>query len=181
MSTGGRPPPSPLPRPPTRTATFCRSSCAWPWEPTASTIARGCATRHRWRRCCRSLGSGATSNSYLDYEKAGCLIIAGCDPSANHPVAATRFRKAVDLYGAKLIVINPKRIELCDYAYLWLREKPGTDVALFNGMAKVILDEGLADEQFVAERTEGFEEWKASLAQYTPDFVESITGVPRSR
>ena len=61
-------------------------------------------------------------------------------------MAATRFRKAVDLYGAKLIVINPKRIDLCDYAYLWLRERPGTDVALFNGMAKVILDEGLSDE-----------------------------------
>ncbi len=129
----------------------------------------------------RSLGSGATSNSYLDYEKAGCLIIAGCDPSANHPVAATRFRKAVDMYGAKLIVINPKRIELCDYAHLWLRERPGTDVALFNGMAKVILDEGLSDEKFVRERTEGFEEWKASLDKYTPDFVESITGVPKEQ
>ena len=103
----------------------------------------------------RSLGSGATSNSYLDYEKAGCLIIAGCDPSSNHPVAATRFRKAVDLYGAKLIVINPKRIDLCDYAYLWLRERPGTDVALFNGMAKVIMDEGLWDRKFVNDTDRG--------------------------
>ena len=128
-----------------------------------------------------SLGSGATSNSYLDYERAGCLIIAGADPSSNHPVVATRFRKAVDQYGAKLIVINPKGIELCDYAHLWLRERPGTDVALFNGMAKVILDEDLWDRNFVAQRTEGFEEWLESLAQYTPEYVESITGVPKEQ
>jgi len=127
----------------------------------------------------KSLGSGATSNSYLDYEKAGCLIIAGCDPSSNHPVAATRFRKAVDIYGAKLIVINPKRIDLCDYAYLWLRENPGTDIALFNGMAKVILDEGLWDKGFVYNRTEGFEEWRDSLSDYNLDYVESTTGVPK--
>ena len=126
-----------------------------------------------------SLGSGATSNSYLDYELAGCLVIAGADPSSNHPVVATRFRKAVDRNGAKLIVINPKHIELCDYAYLWLRERPGTDVALFNGMAKVILDENLWDREFVAQRTEDFEGWHQSLDQYTPEYVESITGVPR--
>ena len=128
-----------------------------------------------------SLGSGATSNSYLDYERAGCLVLAGCDPSSNHPVVATRFRKAVDHYGTKLIIINPKRIELCDYAYLWLQERPGTDVALFNGMARVALDECLWDQEFVATRTEGFEEWKQSLDQYTPEFVESITGVPKEQ
>ncbi|MFQ5934116.1 MAG: molybdopterin oxidoreductase family protein, partial [Dehalococcoidia bacterium] len=128
-----------------------------------------------------SLGRGATSNSYLDYEQAGCIIIAGADPSSNHPVVATRFRKAVDQYGAKLIIINPKGIELCDYAHLWLRENPGTDVALFNGMAKVILDEDLWDREFVAQRSEGFEEWAESLAPYTPEHVESITGVPKEQ
>src|SRR6185503_5061601 len=85
-----------------------------------------------------SMGSGATSNSYQDYEEAGCLMVVGADASANHPVIAIRFRRAV-ARGARLIVVNPKRVELCDQADLWIRQKPGTDVALFNTMARVIL------------------------------------------
>ena len=123
------------------------------------------------------LGSGATSNSYSDYEAADCLFVVGADPSSNHPVAASRMRTAVDR-GASLIVLNPKRIELCDHTDLWLRQYPGTDVAVLNGMAKVILDEGLADEVFIAERTEGFEDWLAELDEYTPEAVEQMSGVP---
>ena len=126
----------------------------------------------------RALGSGATSNSYTDYESAGCLMIVGADASANHPVIAVRFRKAVQDHGAKLIVVNPKRIELCDYADIWLRPRPGTDVALFNGLAKIIMDEDLWDRDFVASRTEGFEAWEASLAPYTVDRVSALTGIP---
>jgi formate dehydrogenase alpha subunit len=125
-----------------------------------------------------SMGSGATSNSYQDYEEAGCLMVVGADASANHPVIAIRLRKAVSR-GARLIVINPKRIELCDQADLWLQERPGTDVALFNAMAKLILDEGLARLDFIRSRTEGFEAWAASLAPYTLEYAEQITGVPR--
>src|SRR5436309_2126654 len=90
-----------------------------------------------------SMGSGATSNSYQDYEESGCLLVVGADASANHPVIAIRFRRAV-ARGARLVVVNPKRIELCDQADLWLQQRPGTDVALFNAMARVILDDGLA-------------------------------------
>ena len=122
------------------------------------------------------LGSGATSNSYSDYEAANCLFVVGADPSSNHPVAASRMRTAVD-GGAALIVLNPKRIELCDHTDLWLRQYPGTDVAVLNGMAKVILDQGLADEAFIAERTEGYEEWLAELDEYTPEVVEQMSGV----
>ncbi len=125
-----------------------------------------------------SMGSGATSNSYQDYEEAGCLMVVGADASANHPVIAIRLRKAVSR-GARLIVINPKRIELCDQADLWLQERPGTDVALFNAMAKLILDEELARLDFIRSRTEGFEAWAASLAPYTLEHAEEITGVPR--
>ena len=71
-----------------------------------------------------TLGSGATSNSYTDYENAGCLVVIGCDPTSNHPVAASRMRRAVVERGAKLIVINPRRIDMCDYADLWLRALP---------------------------------------------------------
>ena len=122
------------------------------------------------------LGSGATSNSYSDYEASDCLFVVGADPSSNHPVAASRMRTAVDR-GAALIVLNPKRIEMCDHTDLWLRQYPGTDVAVLNGMAKVILDEGLADEPFIADRTEGYDEWRAELDEYTPAHVEQMSGV----
>ncbi|HEV8439353.1 MAG TPA: formate dehydrogenase subunit alpha [Methylomirabilota bacterium] len=124
-----------------------------------------------------SMGSGATSNSYVDYEEAGCLMIVGADASANHPVIAIRFRRAMSR-GARIIVVNPKRIELCDQADLWIQQKPGTDVALFNAMARVILDEGLADLDFIGERTEGFEEWRASLAEFDLERAAALTGVP---
>jgi formate dehydrogenase alpha subunit len=124
-----------------------------------------------------SMGSGATSNSYQDYEEAGCLMVVGADASANHPVIAVRFRRAVSR-GARLIVVNPKRVELCDQADLWIAQRPGTDVALFNAMARVIVDEGLADEAFIRERTEGFHAWRASLETYTLEYAERVTGVP---
>jgi formate dehydrogenase alpha subunit len=124
-----------------------------------------------------SMGSGATSNSYVDYEEAGCLLVVGADASANHPVIAVRFRRAV-ARGAKLVVVNPKRIELCDYADIWIRQRPGTDVALFNAMARVILEEGLADGEFVRTRTEGFDAWREAVAPYTPEEAERLTGVP---
>jgi formate dehydrogenase alpha subunit len=124
-----------------------------------------------------SLGSGATSNSYQDYEEAGCLVIIGSDANSNHPVAASRMRRAVIERGAKLIVINPRRIEMCDFAELWLRPRPGTDVALLNAMAKVILDEDLVDWEFVNGRTEDFEEWREIIQKYTLEYAEGITGV----
>ena len=124
-----------------------------------------------------SLGSGATSNSYQDYEEAGCLVIIGSDANSNHPVAASRMRRAVIERGAKLIVINPRRIEMCDFAELWLRPRPGTDVALLNAMAKVILDEDLVDWDFVNGRTEDFEEWRGIIDRYTLEYAEGITGV----
>ena len=128
-----------------------------------------------------ALGSGATSNSYVDYEEAGCLVIIGSDADSNHPVAAARMRRAVVERGAKLIVINPRRIGMCDYADLWIRERPGTDVALLNAMAKVILDEGLADTSFIRERTEGFDEWLAVVEKYDLGYAEKITGVPAAQ
>ena len=125
-----------------------------------------------------SLGSGATSNSYVDYEEAGCLMIIGSDANSNHPVAASRMRRAVIERGARLIVSNPRRIDMCDYADLWLRQRPGTDVALLNAMAKVILDEELLDEKFVRDRTEGFEKFRETVDKYNLEYAEQITGVP---
>ena len=127
-----------------------------------------------------SLGSGATSNSYIDYEEAGCLVIIGSDANSNHPVAASRMRRAVIEHGAKLIVINPRRIDMCDFADLWLRPRPGTDVALLNGIANVILSEGLEDISFIKDRTEGFDDWKNVVEKYDPEYVETVTGVSKT-
>lgn len=124
-----------------------------------------------------SMGSGATSNSYVDYEEAGCLMVVGADASANHPVIAIRFRRAMKR-GARIIVVNPKRVELCDQADLWLQQRPGTDVALFNAMARHILDAGLGDLDFIRRRTEGFEEWRASLGEFTLERAAAITDLP---
>ena len=127
------------------------------------------------------LGSGATSNSYTDYEEAGCLLVVGADPSSNHPVVASRMRRAIHERGTRLVVLNPKRIEMCDHAELWLRQYPGTDVAVLNGMARVVLEDGLWDEAFVEARTEGFGEWRASVEEYTPERVEELSGVPAAQ
>jgi formate dehydrogenase alpha subunit len=124
----------------------------------------------------QSLGSGATSNSYVDYENAGCLMVVGSDSSSNHPVITVRFRRAVKR-GAVLIVVNPKWTELNYYADIWLRQKPGTDVALFNGLAYILLDEGLADLDFINTRTEGFSEWAEAVREYPPSVTSAITGV----
>src|SRR5262249_26313331 len=80
--------------------------------------------------------------------------------------------------GARIVVVNPKRVDLCDQADLWIQNGPGTDVALFNAMARVILDEGLADLEFVRTRTENFEAWRASLAEFDLDRAAAVTGVP---
>lgn len=124
------------------------------------------------------IGSGATSNSYEDYENAGCLMVVGSDTSSNHPVIASRLRRAIDTRGTKLIVVNPTHVDLCDYTDMWLRPNPGTDVALFNSIARAVLDERFEDRAFIDARTEGFDEWRASLDAYAPEETERLTGVP---
>ncbi len=126
----------------------------------------------------QQIGSGATSNSYQDYEDAGCLMVVGSDTSSNHPVISSRLRRAIDTRGTKLIVVNPTQIDLCEYTDMWLRPNPGTDVALFNSIARAVLDDGLEDRAFIEARTDSFEEWRASLEAYAPETTEAITGVP---
>ncbi|GAI13131.1 unnamed protein product, partial [marine sediment metagenome] len=83
--------------------------------------------------------------------------------------------------GAKLIVANPREIDLVRFADLWLRHKPGTDVALLMGMMRVIVDEGRLDSSFVEERCENFDAFRESLKNFDLDFVERITGVPGNK
>ncbi len=118
------------------------------------------------------------TNSIGEIQDASCLLVIGSNTTEAHPIIGLQVRKAVRQNGAKLIVANPKEIDLCRNADLWLRLRPGTDLALLNGLAHVILRDGLQDTAFVEERTEGFAAWKESLAKYTPELVSKITGIP---
>jgi formate dehydrogenase major subunit/formate dehydrogenase alpha subunit len=119
------------------------------------------------------------TNSIRDIaEESQCIFIIGSNTTEQHPVIGTKIRQAKRRRGAKLIVADPRRIDITDYADLHLRHKPGTDLALLNGLMHVILGEGWQDEAFIAERTEGFEELKAVVEKYTPAVTSEITGVP---
>jgi formate dehydrogenase alpha subunit len=117
------------------------------------------------------------TNSIADLEQAKTIFVIGSNTTEQHPVIGTRIRRAVRK-GAKLIVADPRSIDLATVATVHLRQRPGTDLALLNGLANVILKEGLEDKEFIAARTEGFDEWRKVVEQYTPARVSEITGVP---
>src|SRR5512137_1963904 len=96
------------------------------------------------------------TNSIAEIENNDALFFIGSNTKENHPIIAHRMIKAVRR-GAKLIIADPRRVPLARFAHLWLQQRPGTDVALLNGMMHVILSEGLADRKFIEERTEGFD------------------------
>jgi formate dehydrogenase alpha subunit len=125
-----------------------------------------------------AFGSGAMTNPIGEIRNADCIFVIGSNTSENHPVIALQVKAAVRQKKARLIVADPRRIDLVDYADLWLQQKPGTDVALINGMLNVILSQGWFNKAFVDERTEGFEALADSVKDYTPEAVEKITGVP---
>jgi len=125
-------------------------------------------------------GSGAMTNSIADLERAECILITGSNTTENHPVIASTVKRAVTLRGASLIVVDPRRIELVRHADLWLRQRPGSDIAWINGLAYVLLDEHLIDDDFIRERTENFEAFKATVAAYTPTRVQELTGIASS-
>jgi formate dehydrogenase major subunit len=117
------------------------------------------------------------TNSIDDLEKAGCILVIGSNTTEAHPIVGLRIKRAVMQNDCKLIVAEPRRIRLCYYAEQWIQQKPGTDVALLNGLMNVIISEGLADEDFIRERTEGFDEFKAVVEEYTPERAAEICGV----
>jgi len=119
------------------------------------------------------------TNSISELENdAKCIFLIGTNTTENHPVIGYKIRQNVLKNGAKLIVADPRRIELAELADVYLPFKPGTDVALFNGMMNVIISEGLADREFIETRTEGYEEMAKVVEKYTPEVVAEICGVP---
>ncbi|MDK1030520.1 MAG: formate dehydrogenase subunit alpha [Planctomycetia bacterium] len=128
----------------------------------------------------QSFGSGAMTNSTSEIAKARCIFAIGTNTTSAHPIIALEVKRAVR-DGAVLIVANPREIALCRHAHIFLRNWPGSDVALLMGMMRVIIDRGLADREFIDERCENFDAFKKSLKDFDLDFVEEITGVPRDK
>jgi len=125
-----------------------------------------------------AFGSGAMTNTIDCIEKADVILITGSNTSENHPVLSSHVKRAVTQKGAKLIVVDPRRIKIARFADIYLRQNLGTDVAWINGMMHVILKENLQAQDYIDRRTEGFEEVKKTVEKYTPEYVEVITGIP---
>jgi len=124
-----------------------------------------------------SLGFSGTTNYLSDLEQSELILVIGADPSSSAPAVGYAIKRAVKQRGVKLLLIDPRQTKLSLFTHLWLRPEVGTDVALINGLAKVIIDEGLLDEEFVARRTDNFEAFDESLKKYTLEYVEKTTGV----
>jgi formate dehydrogenase alpha subunit len=125
-----------------------------------------------------AIGSSAMSNSIAEMKDLDVFIVTGSNTTETHPVISTFLREAVIRNGAKMIVVDPRRIELVDFAEVWLQQKPGTDVAVFQAMANVIITEELYNDEFINARTEGFEAYAREIHDATPEWAETISGVP---
>jgi formate dehydrogenase alpha subunit len=124
-------------------------------------------------------GSGAMSNSMDDIaEQAGALFIIGSNTTEQHPVFGSMLRQAVLQRGIPLVIADPRKIDMTEFAAVHLRHRPGTDVALLNGIMHWIVDHDRQDEVFIAQRCENFDEFRQTVSTYTLDRVSQITGVP---
>jgi formate dehydrogenase alpha subunit len=133
----------------------------------------------------KSFGSGAMTNTIGELELAEVILIAGSNTTETHPVIATRIKRGVLFHGTKLIVIDPRRIDLAKFAEshggIWLRPRNGTDVAWINGLMNFLLRENLHNADFIRDRTEGFDEFRKAVEKFTPERVEKISGIPREK
>lgn len=125
----------------------------------------------------QSFGSGAMTNSIDEFTGAKTIFSIGSNTTAAHPIIGLHIKEA-KRRGAKIIVANPKEIDLCRFADIYMQHYPGTDVVLLMGMINVILEEGLQDSEFIKERCEGYDELLSSIAGFDLDSVSEITGVP---
>ena len=123
-----------------------------------------------------TLGNGAMSNSINEIENTDCILVFGYNAGDSHPIVARRILRAQEK-GAKVIVCDPRVIETARTADLYLPLKNGSNMALVNAFANVLISEGLYDQDYVANYAEGFEEYKEHVAKYTPEYTAEITGL----
>lgn len=126
-----------------------------------------------------SLGNGAMTNDIAGIACSDVIFIIGSDTSAAHPIIASHIKNAVR-HGARLIVADPKRIEMADHASLYVAHRPGTDVMLLNGIMQQIVINAWYDEAYIRQRVDGFEAFLMEVMSdaYLPEKVELVTGVP---
>lgn len=123
-----------------------------------------------------TLGSGAMTNSNAEVLESDVILVTGSNTTETHPVIGS-FMKQAQANGTKLIVIDPRRIDLAEYADVFLQITPGTNVAIFNGIMNVIIEEGLQDMAYIKERTENYETLVDVIRQCKPEMVAEICGV----
>jgi formate dehydrogenase alpha subunit len=124
-----------------------------------------------------AIGSGAMTNDIAGIGAADVILVIGSDTTTAHPVIASRIKQAVRAGATKLIVIDPKRIDLAAHAAIYARHRIGSDVAVVNGIMRLIIESGLHDRAFVEERCEGFDELREMVAHYPPERVREIAGI----
>jgi len=125
-----------------------------------------------------SYGSGAMTNTMADIaENAQAIFIIGSNTTEQHPVIGSKIRQAVLRRKVKLIVADPRRIDIAEFAQIYLRQKPGTDVALINGLMHIILKNNWQDQAFIDERCENYEAFREVVEKYTPEMVSKITNI----
>lgn len=122
------------------------------------------------------LGTGAATNSFDDIELASAFLLCGCNPTENHPIVGARIKQAVRK-GARLIIIDPRRTELAEYADVHLALLPGTNILLLNAMAATLFEEGLADTDFIARRVEGVGDFASFINDYAPERIADKCGL----
>lgn len=127
-----------------------------------------------------TLGTGAATNSLDDIELARTILVCGANVTEGHPVTGARIKQAARR-GTNLIVIDPREIELCEFATLHLQLHAGTNVVLFNAIGAVIVEEGLVDKEFVRTRLTEYDEYCEFIRQFAPEKIESICGVPAAK
>ncbi len=127
-----------------------------------------------------SIGFPGTTSSLDELEQADVIMVIGADPATSAPAVGYAIKRAVRYRGARLLLIDPRQTKLASLAHLWLRPRPGSDIVLLSGMARVMTGEGLFDEEFVTRKTDNFAGLARSLEGYTPAYVEEVTGVPAS-
>ena len=125
----------------------------------------------------QTLGSGAMTNPIGDIaQNAEVIMLVGSNPEEAHPVIGMQIRKAVER-GTKLIVVDPREIGLAKKADIHLKLNPGTNVCFANGVARVLIHEGLIDRRFIDERSEGYSDFAAMVESYTPEHVAEVCGI----
>ncbi|MCK5091408.1 MAG: formate dehydrogenase subunit alpha, partial [Gammaproteobacteria bacterium] len=127
-----------------------------------------------------AFGTGAATNSISEIELANCILVVGANSTEAHPVTGAKMQQRA-MKGIPLIVIDPRRIGLTDYAAIHLQLRPGTNVALLDMLIYYLIQDGLVDEKFVQQRTEGFSEFKQAALNIDLDKLEQVTGVDREQ